>query len=534
MSSCKTSLPVSTYQIRNSAISNFFSKLKLSHPHFLRSTPDKMKRSNLTKRVWLPVALSILTSLSGVAVAQQRGGVAARRAPSGGRVVVKNAALVLERNVRAHMEFLASDAMQGRGSGTQFELLAGQYIASQLRQYGVEAAGDAATGGKSFLQTVALTRQAFADAPALSFSAAGGEKRWVHGKEMLVGRISTAQVKGSLQKLRAGEKPAAGAVVLMSQSEGGGAQQLYSQAAAMGRQGAAAVLVAENAGLRRNWSVMGSKLPELPLMANAGNGAGSILVLSTDAFHELQALADGTPINFDGTLAPAETNYTWNVVGVIKGSDPKLANEAVLLSAHMDHLGVRDGQTGDQIYNGADDDASGVVAVLELARALGAGARRPKRTVYFVLFGSEEKGGYGAQHFLAHPPIALDRMVANLEFEMIGRPDAKVAADTLWLTGYERSNLGAELARHGARLVQDPHPDQNFFQRSDNYALARRGVIAHTVSSFGLHPEYHQPGDDIAHIDFAHMTRAINSMVAPVQWLVNSNFTPAWVEGKKP
>lgn len=125
-------------------------------------------------------------------------------------------------------------------------------------------------------------------------------------------------------------------------------------------------------------------------------------------------------------------------------------------------------------------------------------------------------------------------MVANLEFEMIGRPDAKVAADTLWLTGYERSNLGAELARQGARLVADPHPDQNFFQRSDNYALARRGVVAHTVSSFGLHPEYHQPADDIAHIDFAHMTRAINSMVAPVHWLVNSNFTPAWVEGRKP
>jgi hypothetical protein len=125
-------------------------------------------------------------------------------------------------------------------------------------------------------------------------------------------------------------------------------------------------------------------------------------------------------------------------------------------------------------------------------------------------------------------------MVANLEFEMIGRPDAKVAADTLWLTGYERSNLGAELAKQGARLVQDPHPDQNFFQRSDNYALARRGVVAHTVSSFGLHPEYHQPGDDIAHINFPHMTRAINSMVAPVLWLLNSNFTPAWAEGKKP
>jgi len=168
-----------------------------------------------------------------------------------------------------------------------------------------------------------------------------------------------------------------------------------------------------------------------------------------------------------------------------------------------------------------------------LARVLCAGAR-PRRTVYFVLFGSEERGGQGAQYFLAHPPVPLEQIAANLEFEMIGRPDPKVAAGTLWLTGYERSNLGPELARQGARLVADPHPEQNFFQRSDNYALARRGVVAHTVSSFGLHPQYHQPQDDIAHIDFPHMTRAINAMVQPVLWLANSNFKPTWGEGQKP
>jgi Zn-dependent M28 family amino/carboxypeptidase len=503
-----------------------------------------MKNSNVNMRLALSVVLFLSTSAGSLTIAQQpRASSSAAtfaRAQAVGRGATNASASVappqiIERNVRAHMEFLASDAMQGRGSGTQFELLAGHYIASQLQQYGVEPAGDAgAAGRKSFIQTVTLTRQAFADAPALSFSAAGGaERRLVHGKEMLVGRVAAAQVRGALQKLRAGEKPAAGAVVLLTQSEGSGdARQLYTQAAALGQQGAAAVVVAENAALRRNWAAMGVRLPELPL--TAGRGAGTVLVLSADAFKELQALPDGTQVSFAGTLAPATTSYTWNVVGVLPGSDAKLSNEAVLLSAHMDHIGVGTGQTGDQIYNGADDDASGVVAVLELARALAGGTARPKRTTYFVLFGSEEKGGHGAQHFLAHPPVALTQMVANLEFEMIGRPDAKVATDTLWLTGYERSNLGAELARQGARLVADPHPEQNFFQRSDNYALARRGVVAHTVSSFGLHPEYHQPSDDIAHIDFPHMTRAINSMVAPVLWLLNSNFTPTWAEGKKP
>jgi Zn-dependent M28 family amino/carboxypeptidase len=205
----------------------------------------------------------------------------------------------------------------------------------------------------------------------------------------------------------------------------------------------------------------------------------------------------------------------------------------VLLSAHLDHLGVGREVAGDSIYNGADDDASGVTAVLELAEALAAGPK-PKRTVVFALFGSEEIGGHGARYFQEHPPVPIESFVANLEFEMIGRPDSAVAAHTLWLTGYERSNLGAELAAHGARLVADPHPEQHFFQRSDNYVLARKGIIAHTVSSYGLHPDYHRPSDDLAHIDFAHMTESIESMVAPVIWLVNSDFKPQWNKDGKP
>jgi Zn-dependent M28 family amino/carboxypeptidase len=124
--------------------------------------------------------------------------------------------------------------------------------------------------------------------------------------------------------------------------------------------------------------------------------------------------------------------------------------------------------------------------------------------------------------------------MANLEFEMIGRPDSEVKPDELWLTGFDRSNLGPELARHGARLVADPRPKQNFFQRSDNYALAEKGIVAHTVSSFGLHSDYHRPSDDIAHLDFTHMEQAIHSMLSPVKWLANSSFKPDWVEGKKP
>jgi hypothetical protein len=244
--------------------------------------------------------------------------------------------------------------------------------------------------------------------------------------------------------------------------------------------------------------------------------------------------ASFTPRQRNGQVAPrAQEKTTTNVVGILRGSDPMLRKEAILLSAHLDHLGVGKAVNGDTIYNGADDDASGVTAVLELARVLAKGPK-PKRTVVFALFGSEEIGGYGARYFLEHPPVSLESLVANLEFEMIGRPDNAVAPHTLWLTGYERSDLGKALADHGARLVADPHPDQQFFRRSDNYALAKRGIIAHTVSSFGLHPQYHRPDDDLAHIDFAHMTDSIASMVEPVRWLANSDFKPTWVEGMKP
>ena len=235
----------------------------------------------------------------------------------------------------------------------------------------------------------------------------------------------------------------------------------------------------------------------------------------------------------DNAGSGSPEGVTTNVIGILRGSDPKLAKETILLTAHLDHLGIGTAVDGDRIYNGADDDASGVTAVLELAGALAAGPP-PKRTVLFVLFGSEEIGGWGARYFQAHPPVPVESLVANLEFEMIGRPDAAVAPHTLWLTGYERSDLGAQLAAHGARLVPDPHPDEHFFQRSDNYVLARKGIIAHTVSSFGLHSDYHQPSDDLSHIDFAHMTDAIGSMVEPVRWLVNTNFKPRWSKEGKP
>lgn len=441
----------------------------------------------------------------------------------------QKAALIDEKNVRSEMYFLASDAMQGRGSGTGYERIAAEYIGSQFMQFGLEPAGEAGFDGKpTFVQTVTFSRNTFAEDPWLKF----GSTTLVHGKEMIASRANSNQISGPLQKLNLGDKPNPGAVVFVT-IVGDPPQNLNQGVQAFLTAGASMVLVTETAQQRTNWATLAGRRPTYTINGAPGKPSATIIV-SKDAAASIAALADGTNMAFGGTLAAPQVSNTWNAIGKITGSDAKLGSEVILLSSHLDHLGMRANAPGDdKIYNGADDDASGSIAVLEMARTLGAG-KKPKRTVYFVCFGSEEVGGFGANYFVNNLPFPKEKLVANLEFEMIGRPDTAVKPEELWLTGYDRSNLGPELARRGAKLVNDPHPEQNFFQRSDNYTLARQGIIAHTVSSYGLHKDYHQASDEIKTIDFAHMTKSINSMVAPIQWLINSNFVPEWNPGKNP
>ncbi len=279
-----------------------------------------------------------------------------------------------------------------------------------------------------------------------------------------------------------------------------------------------------------------------------GGGTPDELVAATYIATELQragvkpagddgGFLQGVPLPAQGKspkqAPPPQPHYTWNVVAILPGRDPAMAREALLLSAHLDHLGMRRIGGREVIFPGADDDASGVAAVLELARGLAQGAA-PRRTVIFAFFGSEETGEKGSRYFRDHLPVPLPQIIANLEFEMIGRPDPAVRADTLWLTGWERSNLGLELAAHGAHLVPDPHPSENFFQRSDNYLFAQKGIVAQTVSSYGLHKDYHRPTDTLARIDFAHLDEAIGSMINPIRWLLDSDFKPRWNPGEEP
>lgn len=222
-----------------------------------------------------------------------------------------------------------------------------------------------------------------------------------------------------------------------------------------------------------------------------------------------------------------------NVVAMIRGGDPVLATQVVLVDAHYDHLGIGKAINGDSIYNGADDDASGTTAVIEIARAIAAGPR-PKRTILFVATTGEEVGLLGTRWFILHPPVALKSIVSNLEIEMIGRPDSLAGGPgRAWLTGYDRSTMGAMFARAGLPIVADARPDQHFFERSDNIAYAQMGIPAHTLSTFNLHSDYHRPSDELSRIDFAHMTRVIQAAVGAVRILADGP-VPHWNKGGQP
>jgi hypothetical protein len=441
--------------------------------------------------------------------------------------------------IRGNMEFLASDAMQGRGSGTHDELLAATFIASQLRAYGIEPAGD--SGG--YIQQATIVRESFTRPPRLSFRLSGRETpppvvSWTHGQQFLAVYLSQTDFFGPFQKIDIDAGPPAvkpGAVVFVT---GKNVDMVREAGPAFLSQGALAVLLPPSKGRLSRWAELGKKLPEItPQLEGASARPGgthfNLIAVDEVAQAQLAKVPEGTTIHFHGMTAPQKKDSTWNVIGTIKGSDERLRRRAIMFSAHLDHLGIGAPVNGDRIYNGADDDASGVIAVLELARILGQGPP-PKRSAYFVLFGSEEQGGLGSTYFREHLPVPLEDLDAMLEFEMIGRGDPAVARDTLWLTGWERSNLGPELAAHGAALVGDPHPEQDFFQRSDNYVFAKKGVVAQTISSYGLHSDYHQPSDDLAHLDFEHIDEAIDSLVKPIEWLVNSDFKPEWKAGQNP
>ena len=426
--------------------------------------------------------------------------------------------------VRAHEEFLASDAMAGRGSATRDEELAATYVASEMMGYGLKPA----PGLASYLQSAEVVIPVLDGHATLRF----GATELQEGEDFVLLNSSGGDTEGALVRVSVDEVAKAtmakhAAVLITGVPAKGGVLQLVSPLA---RAGAGMVLVADDAGIERVYAARGGKTRVGARLKDQAPEGVTLVALKPAALAKVAAALGEARLTVQ--VLPEETpRKTFNAIGYLPGSEP--ASGTILLTAHLDHLGIGHPVFSDAIYNGANDDASGTTAVLELAHALAAGPRL-KRNVLFVCYGSEEIGELGSTYFGEHSPVPLASLVANVEFEMIGTQDPKTASGVLTFTGWERSNLGPALKEHGAKIGPDPAPEQHFFERSDNYALALQGVVAHTAAGWGTPPTYHQPSDDLVHLNLEFMTSVIQSLVEPVRWLAMSDFRPAWNAGGRP
>ncbi|AUC86432.1 peptidase M28 [Polaribacter sp. ALD11] len=217
-----------------------------------------------------------------------------------------------------------------------------------------------------------------------------------------------------------------------------------------------------------------------------------------------------------------------NILGVLEGKSKK--DEYVIISAHYDHLGIKKSGEGDLIYNGANDDASGVAGVLALAAYFKKVGH--ERTIVFAAFTAEEMGLIGSTHF--GKGIDASKFVAGINLEMIGKTPS-FGPNTAWLTGFERSDFGTIIQKNlegtGYQLFPDPYKKFNLFFRSDNASLARLGVPSHTFSTtpIDVDKDYHQVSDEVETLNMTVITQTIQAVAKGTESIINGKDTPTRV-----
>src|SRR5438067_2299389 len=222
-----------------------------------------------------------------------------------------------------------------------------------------------------------------------------------------------------------------------------------------------------------------------------------------------------------------------NVIGLLRGSDPTLKDTYVLVTAHYDHLGIKPGE-GDTIYNGANDDGSGTVSVIELAAALASMKQHPRRSIVFMTFFGEERGLLGSRYYGQHPIFALDRTVADINLEQVGRTDSDEGpqVNNASMTGFDFSEVGqifkAAGLLTGINVYKHPRNSDAFFSRSDNQALADQGVPAHTLCVAYVYPDYHRAGDHWEKIDYQNMAKVDRCVALALVMIANNPQPPRW------
>jgi hypothetical protein len=275
-------------------------------------------------------------------------------------------------------------------------------------------------------------------------------------------------------------------------------------------------------------------------------GLAPMLAVRSENLAKLMA----APVHESATLsveipAPIDSKVTVkNVIGILRGSDPVLSKTAVLLTAHYDHIGTSEtagamsmhaaGDSADRIYNGANDDGSGTVSVIEVARALAHIKPRPKRSIVFMTFFGEERGELGSEFYGKHPVFPISKTVADVNLEQVGRTDSTVGPqlNNASVTGFDYSDVTGFLQRAGERVgvkvYRDAEASDAYFTRSDNDALAQQGVPAHTLCVAFDFPDYHGVGDEWQKVNYENMAKVDRMVLLALLDIASSEKAPEW------
>ena len=488
-----------------------------------------------------------------------------------------------------HIAFLASDQMQGRLTGTPAYDRAADYVAAQFKALGLKPAG-----AHGWFQPVRLVEQrVIADRSSAALVADGQAQPLQLGQDLILGArtpqpetieaplvfigyglhipqagyddFARADLRGKIVVVVNGG-PATLSGPLKSAARSAETWRAVERSGALG-----VITLPTPKAMDIPWerqmllaSQPGMYLADPDLQETAGPRftatvnpaqAEKLFARSGHSFAEVLALADaGQPIpGFALNLTlraqvatEKRTLASSNILGVLPGSDPRLAGEYVVVSAHLDHLGVGEPINGDRIYNGAMDDASGVASVLETARALHDGRVRPKRSILFAVFTAEEKGLLGSRAFAQHPTVPKSALVADVNMDMF-LPLWPLRR--LMVEGAEESSLGEEArtvaAAQGYELVPDPFPDRNVFVRTDQFSFVRAGTPA-VALKFGFLPgtaeaqiehdwranRYHSPSDDLSQpVDLEAAARFDAFLTALAVRIADEPARPMWLPG---
>jgi hypothetical protein len=521
-----------------------------------------------TLRAAWPAALALIAAAP---LAAQ----SAPRAPSA--AAVRRAALgITEADVRQRIGVIADDSMHGRPTPSPELDEVAAYIAGEFRSFGLRPGGDSGT----FFQRYPLRKTQVDSNGYVAMSGRGSSVRWTYGQDLVVASqlpISDSFVTGRVVLLIGtptdtarpfGDVDVRGAVVAqtapatMTFRRRPDMQALFAKGVAAGVRGwillmkatpdliatAARNAVAQQYTLAPPPTATAQTAPALPVLFVRDSAALPVLqaagvdaaVLRDSSAHGIRAL-DGVTVTIGVRRRVVEQTSAPNVIGMLEGSDPQLRNEYVFFTGHMDHIGVVGGgqcsaSGADSICNGADDDASGTIGVVELARAFATLNPRPRRTLVFMTVSGEERGLWGSGYYANNPVVPLAQTVADLNMDMIGRyyDNRPGWRDTIVVIGKEHSSLGEvadrvtrEHPELGMQLIDDIWPSQNFYQRSDHINFARKGVPILFFFN-GTHPDYHRATDSVEKIDAEKAARIVRMVFYVGLEVANATARPQW------